>query len=692
MALPRELRKAIEAAQLERVEDAWLQQIETDPESVDFFTAAARGLVGSGEGEQATFLLELLDEHLRSGERWEARLELLRGCGETLFPEPERLYREILATLRALYRDCPSLDGMIEKIGLERGTGDLPKIWDKTAKLRDLMQFELGTPVRMEGKGVGRIEEVNLELGSFKLAFDDGGELRVGFAAAPKLLDALPRGHFLRDRLERPEELRALKESRPSELLQRLLESSEEPLTAAQIREAMQGIVDEKEWTSWWAAARSHPQVVPGGRGRQTYAWAESSADALEEIRQAFERSDGPGRLKLLARHGSRDEELAGWMARRLADEGRAAADERPEWALTVWAALERSGAAPKDRTWSPEALVDRSGDLVRTVLALGDKTLRESVAALIRERRDDWPAVTRGILDRETDSRLLTSLFDALDAADGDQAQQFVDEVVGAPRRRPAAFTWLMERGADEARLERHSALALLRHLVAADGDRTFAPYRARLRRLWESGGHTWLLDRLSAEQAPRAHQVIERAPIEEYLRTPYLNALELRFPELGRRESDHLYATRASVDARRAELKELLEKEIPANRKAIEEARELGDLRENFEYKSARQRHEFLTARAAALDRDLSRVRLIDPSLVDASEVRVGTRARLTGADGEERAVTVLGPWESRPEDGIFSYDSDLARELLGKAAGDTIRLKGAEYRIGAIEPAEL
>ena len=83
------------------------------------------------------------------------------------------------------------------------------------------MQFELGTPVRMEGRGVGRIDEVNLDLGSFKIAFDNGAELRVGFAAAPKLLDALPKGHFLRDRIERPNDLRKLKKAEPAELLRR---------------------------------------------------------------------------------------------------------------------------------------------------------------------------------------------------------------------------------------------------------------------------------------------------------------------------------------------------------------------------------------------------------------------------------------------------------------------------------------
>ena len=106
----------------------------------------------------------------------------------------------------------------------------------------------------------------------------------------------------------------------------------------------------------------------------------------------------------------------------------------------------------------------------------------------------------------------------------------------------------------------------------------------------------------------------------------------------------------------------------EVPANRKAIEEARAMGDLRENFEYKSARQRHEYLNTRAAALNADLSRARPIETPGMDTSEVRIGTRVRLV-RQGRLRVMTILGPWESKPEEDIISYESDLAKDLLGK-----------------------
>ena len=69
----------------------------------------------------------------------------------------------------------------------------------------------------------------------------------------------------------------------------------------------------------------------------------------------------------------------------------------------------------------------------------------------------------------------------------------------------------------------------------------------------------------------------------------------------------------------------------DLPANAEAMRVAKDHGDLSENFEYHAARQRHEYLSARIASLSDELSRSRALDPSRIDTSEVRVGTRVTL-------------------------------------------------------------
>jgi transcription elongation GreA/GreB family factor len=238
---------------------------------------------------------------------------------------------------------------------------------------------------------------------------------------------------------------------------------------------------------------------------------------------------------------------------------------------------------------------------------------------------------------------------------------------------------------------LRARNPLRLLQQIFTTMSRDEFAPYRLRLLALAESGGTVpRLLTHLTEDQAPQAEDAVQRASnLEPYQREQLVNAIHLRFP-MQRKDTGPatLYALTESIDAKRQELHTIMTVEIPANRKAIEEARAMGDLRENFEYKSARQRHEYLNARASALNGELNRARPIDTTGMDISEVRIGTRVHLSGT-GKSRTVTILGPWESKPEEDIISYESDMAKEILGKSVGAAVDAAGETWTIAMIEP---
>ena len=119
------------------------------------------------------------------------------------------------------------------------------------------------------------------------------------------------------------------------------------------------------------------------------------------------------------------------------------------------------------------------------------------------------------------------------------------------------------------------------------------------------------------------------------------------MKFPELRAPAREYLYATAEAIEARRQEVIRLKQVDLPANAEAMKTAKEHGDLRENFEYHAARQKHEYLSARIATLADELSRTRALDPTKIDTTEVRVGTRVRLRdAATGAERDATILGP----------------------------------------------
>jgi transcription elongation GreA/GreB family factor len=681
--------ESIAAGRFEEVEDHWLGQLDTAPDEIDFFVDLARALAANGESERLVSLLELTDEQFVAEGMWEARLQLLRQIASLWLAE-DRIHPEIVRTLKRLYPESPSFPGLAEHVGLFRAVGDIEKIWTKTDRLRSLLAFEVGSVVWMEGRGAGQVAEVNLALESFRIDFDKTAGLTVGFGGAAKLLEPVPAGHVIHRRLTEPETLVELKTSDPPALLHLVLTSYDRPLTAGEVREILGDVVSDKEWSSWWSAARTHPQLVATGRGsRQSYSWASSAGAAAADAEERFREASLADRLAIYRKNASRDLALRQAMEAELIAQAERLAAQRPGRAIAIWGELERLDAAPADASWSPRALLAAAERPAELVLEIGDRGLRAEAVALLRQLRDDWGELYGELMAREPDPRILDQLAGAVAGEWPERHLAFLDRVLNEPRKLPAALVWLGER-VDDLELRPRQALKLLQHLLAAERYPVFASFRARLNRLYEAGGpFPRLIAALDEELAVQAAQAVDRAPLERPVRSALSEALELRFPSLRDRRATALYALTESIATKREELKRLLEEEIPANRQAIETAREMGDLRENFEYKAARQRHEYLAARAESLQRDLTRARPIEPPDVKPLTVRLGCRTDLEGEDGE-RSLTILGPWESDPERSIISYESDLGRLLLGRQVGDEVQLPDGRHRVRRIRPA--
>ena len=686
MAISRNTQNHLAKGDWAALEGEWLAALEESPTDLDYFVGVARALSGNGEEGRARDLLEMLDEQLRENAAWAARLKLLQRVGHLLLP-PDKTHPTIVATLGKLYGSRPTYKGLFEAVGLHRAPQDIPKTWEKVDRLETLLSFDVGTVVAMEGKGVGRVVDANLGLESFKVDFERHKGLMVGFKAAPKLLQPLKPDHVLRRKLEAPDTLKALP---PPELLRVVLTSYDRPLTAGEIRDVLHGIVSEAQWTSWWGAARKHQQVVgSGGGARQTYRWADTDADALESLWKAFQKSDPRGKMDRLRREGPRDRNLRDRMAEELTVVAEAAADSDPGLAFEIWFALERTGGAPEDVDWTPDDLLAHQP--LKVFTGIEERLLRERAYVMTRERREDWPNLFREAMVRETDPRALEVLAEGLAQGAPRELERLLDNLLAQPHRMPAAFVWLAERAAVDEALRTRNPLRLLQQIFTTMSRDEFAPYRLRLLALAESGSTVpRLLAHLTEDQAAQAEDAVQRASnLEPYQREQLINAIQLRFPAQRKDTGPGaLYALAESIDAKSQELHHIMTVEIPANRKAIEEARAMGDLRENFEYKSARQRHEYLNSRASALNGELNRARPIDTAGMDTSEARIGTRVHLSGA-GKSRTITILGPWESKPEEDVISYESDLAKELLGKSVGAAIDTAGESWTIARIEP---
>jgi transcription elongation GreA/GreB family factor len=131
---------------------------------------------------------------------------------------------------------------------------------------------------------------------------------------------------------------------------------------------------------------------------------------------------------------------------------------------------------------------------------------------------------------------------------------------------------------------------------------------------------------------------------------------------------EEKELLVSKASKEEKERELEDLVKVRLPAVKEAIQVAKEHGDLRENSEYKMARQDHDTLSARRAELDGLLKKARVTDFSEAPTDVISVGSSVVLRrGSDQAEVSYDILGAWDGRPEQNVLSYISPLAKQFL-------------------------
>jgi transcription elongation GreA/GreB family factor len=145
-------------------------------------------------------------------------------------------------------------------------------------------------------------------------------------------------------------------------------------------------------------------------------------------------------------------------------------------------------------------------------------------------------------------------------------------------------------------------------------------------------------------------------------------------------------------SLERRKNEYAELVQKSIPANSKEIALARSYGDLRENHEYKAAKEMQKILMRRKGELESQLVRARGTDFANPRTDVVSIGTVVAVTDLDHQHAEhFIILGAWDSNPEQGIISYLTPVAQSLLNHKPQEEVEVPvdnaKRRYRIDSI-----
>jgi transcription elongation factor GreA len=211
--------------------------------------------------------------------------------------------------------------------------------------------------------------------------------------------------------------------------------------------------------------------------------------------------------------------------------------------------------------------------------------------------------------------------------------------------------------------------------------------------------------IDKAGIEAIDRIYSLLQDVKdLDPVLKDQFRKDIAKKYPEFkfsGIAEKDTaikgLLVTVAALEEKKRQLAKIMEEDIPANAKEIAFALSLGDLRENAEFKAAKEKQTLLNSTIAKLKDDIDRAQLFDPSTVVTSRVSFGTKVLLHNeAKAVDEEYTILGPWESDPDRKIISYLSPFGNAILNRKPGERFEFKIAggqvDYEVKRITDAQI
>lgn len=568
--------------------------------------------------------------------------------------------------------------------------------------------------------GFGRIASIDPILARVSIDFKSkpGHSMELGYAADS--LQLLEPGHILTLKAENLSKVRAMP---ILEICRVLLRSHGGQAMADQFQSALTpDVVSEADWKKWWDAAKKamkkDPHFGVPAKKTEPFVLRDSPVSAHQEVIEAFHNARGlrekltaAEQLLGMAAQIDHVEKLLPEIVETLTDLIGKNHSSQPGLAIeAIWVRDELVRIQGADHT----AQLHQIHDILPKVRSLG--TVFDSISThkqkkllpLIRGAYPDWSERIHKLLQTGA-GKLLTEVVDFL-LAEGQEAdlKQFLVRAVREQSASNELLAWVC----------RYRNTARYQNIV---GDlitpRLFAAVLVNIEKaLFEQGARRKNeLRELIISDAELIPDLIHGASVDEIRDLSKMLLASPMFEELDKRslmsriikvcppmqellaggkevKAEPLIVSWPSLEKRKAEYDELVNKKIPANVKDIAIARSYGDLRENFEFKAAKETQRVLQRRKAEMEIELSRARGTDFSDAREDLVGIGTVVTVTDlADPSKHIFTILGAWDGDPDRGIISYLTPMAQALIGKKAGEEtdFQLEGQakRYRVESI-----
>ncbi len=695
--------------------EIWSKLVQFIPEEIDFFQMLRRKISKQMNEMKTTILMQELYTWYKDNKKWDIAIEILK---QNLTVEPKDTWarKEIVDCFRGKYEGHSHLEDYIRSSNL---TANYRNVFEAINDFEKHIAFDKGCFVFHRSWGVGIIRKLandTLTINFGKAA----GIKEMKLSMAVTALKPLAKDHIwvLKATKQKAELAEKVKKDKVW-ALKTIIKSYDNLCDFKKIKaELVPGILTAGEWTSWNSAAKkileSDAQFGVSPTDINMYTVRDHELSAEEKLSNEFKaQKQFFARVDILMKFFESDltdktsdffAEMYSYFTGYLKN-----ITKVNEQVITSWlivnniTAIDKQFAVPSKDTFAN--LYNRIEDPREIYLSLKDSKqthLRSDFLNAIR-MLPDWDKQYIRLFPTALKEDMLTLL---INEGHTDEVQKLVKTAFDQYKDYRETVLFFFEKCQDKewyqnAGVSYEKQLITLiniieltfreinNHVNSTDNKKINKNATALL--FQESTLYAYMFSGDETLVKKMYTMIDDIADIDPSYKAQTRSKILDKYPDFKFRVSEEkddqpkgMIVTAQKLAEKKAELERIQKVDIPQNAQDVAEAKAKGDLKENQEYKSAKEQQHFLSLQLAQLQSELNRAVVFDPTTSTTSMVSFGTVVTLTDNDsGKEETYTILGPWESDPDNNVISYMSPFGNAVLNRKAGETATFTINEHK---------
>lgn len=617
---------------------------------------------------------------------------------------------DIINKLKFIYESNKNAQKLIKPAGFEN---DEP-LYVSFNKLNYLLKLKEGLLCYHETWGFGVISEVDYFYNELVIDFDRKSDHVIAFNYATESLILLKDDHILSIKHNNIDHLKDLIKNNPGEVIRLALKSYGNMTVSRLMDRLVPDIVSENDWKKFWDAARKKLKSdasieIPKKRSDliELYEGISSEYDEswfkqleLENnIEKLFEKFKDVIDKKI----SIESEVIKNILGERLAYIINGSPASKPEWKAEgfIFARLFNINPKGLDVDKILHQLIEDELSIV--LEKLPSRQLETLLSILIENDREELIIRLRRII-QSVGFSVLNEIFSSLRKYDAeDEVIEILNNSIARRKASTSMLLWCVKSQnlLDKWSLVSKSDLAFrIQESLELNLSGILLRSQNQLRDKFQQ--EDWLYESLGdmSEQQRRdfMRRINEGQGWDTLDRKSLLAKVLRKYPELQDivtppnstiKKKEIPFTSSRSFRERQQQLEKIMKIDIPENSKEIEVARSYGDLRENAEFKYAKERQGLLMAQGAKLAEELEIVKPTDFNDVNRDKINVGTGVELEFEDNSNSTYFILGVWDQDDDLKIISSETKLAKLLLGLSVGDNVNLPDGKAIVGDIIP---